>query len=94
MQKGCEIAGRERLVKLKKQSAEIVASGDYINQRKALKIAKEVCREMGWQWKDVSINDEYTYWFICTNSSRLGGNAWINVDKRTGRVFGVVYHDR
>jgi len=52
---------------------------------KALKIAEEVCKKEGWEWKYVSIEDHRDYWAIMTNSDADGCNAHIDIDKKTGK---------
>lgn len=58
-----------------------------ISKEEALKIAEEVCKLENWEWVDVSITDNQNYWDIMTNSSHLGMNGWIRIDKRTGKVI-------
>jgi hypothetical protein len=58
-----------------------------ISQAKALKIAERVCREAKWKWKDVSIVDANGAWQVTTNSHADGSNAFIRIDKRTGKVL-------
>ena len=58
-----------------------------ISKEDALKIAEQVCKESGWAWKDVSIQEGSEAWKITTNSKADGMNAFITVDKKSGRVL-------
>ena len=58
-----------------------------ISKEEALRIAEEVCKQENWEWVDVRITDNQNYWDIMTNSSHLGMNGWIRIDKRTGDVI-------
>jgi hypothetical protein len=61
---------------------------------KALKIAEEVCKQERWEWKDVSIESFRDYWHVTTNSSADGGNAEIDIDKKTGKVLEKWFNGR
>ena len=58
-----------------------------ISKEEALRIAEEVCQQENWDWVDVRITDNKDYWDVMTNSSHLGMNGWIRIDKRTGKVI-------
>jgi hypothetical protein len=58
-----------------------------IAKEQALRIAQDVCKEQGWEWKGINIVDYGTYWDVNTNWGRLGSNALIRIDKRTGEVL-------
>lgn len=64
-----------------------VAEKKDISKQEALKIAERVCREEGWEWKDVWIEEKENKWLIRTNSQTLGGNANIEIDKSNGKVI-------
>ncbi len=59
----------------------------YVFEKEALEIAKKVCEEEGWEWKDVSSSIENGKWQIRTNTSEDGSNAVIYVDTSTGEVL-------
>lgn len=65
---------------------EIIKDKD-VSKEDALKIAEEVCKEQGWDWVDVNIIDKEDYWDINTHKTRLGGNAFIRIEKKTGKVL-------
>jgi len=52
----------------------------------ALKIAEEVCKKEDWPWFDVNIIEYSNYWDVTTNSKSLGRNAFIRIDKKTGKI--------
>jgi len=61
------------------------ASG--ITRERAMDIARTVCAEQGWEWEAVHAEELAAEWRITTGFGRLGGNAFIRIEKRTGRVL-------
>lgn len=61
---------------------------------KALDIAKDLCEQEGYEWKDVSVEDNGAVWRIQTGGLQLGGNAEILVDKSTGEVVEQHFNSR
>jgi hypothetical protein len=58
-----------------------------VSREEALKTAKEVCEQQGWAWEDEHIADNKDFWDITTRWKTLGGNIFIRIDKRTGKVL-------
>ncbi|OGZ63966.1 MAG: hypothetical protein A2998_01265 [Candidatus Staskawiczbacteria bacterium RIFCSPLOWO2_01_FULL_37_25b] len=65
-----------------------------ISSEEALKIAEQECKKENWEFKDISISDEKDRWFVLTNKSFRGGNAFIYIDKKTGEVINKTYNLR
>jgi hypothetical protein len=61
--------------------------GSVISRGQALAIAEKVCKESGWEWKDISATEDGGRWIIKTNSKADGSNAFIHIDKITGQVI-------
>jgi hypothetical protein len=59
---------------------------DGVSREEALKTAKEVCDRQGWAWEDEHIADNKDYWDITAKWGRLGGNVFIRIDKKNGKV--------
>ena len=57
-----------------------------VSQAKALELAETVCRKEGWEWVDIHIDEDDGAWRIVTHFHRLGGNAFVRIDKKTGAV--------
>ena len=62
------------------------ASG--ITREMAVDIARGVCEEQGWAWERVHAEELAAEWRITTGFGRLGGNAFIRIEKTSGRVLG------
>jgi hypothetical protein len=73
-------------VNLVSSTITIEIVGDGISKEQALKIAEDICKEEGWEWVDVGINENGDYWDINTQKSRLGANAFIRINKKSGEV--------
>lgn len=50
-------------------------------------LAEEVCKEEGWEWANIHIEETDTYWEFTTNYNRTGRKAYIRIDKKTGKVL-------
>ena len=68
------------------------------SQETALETARRICKEEGWEWKDVHVeetnSDGRDIYFIRTNVSQLGQNAFIQIDKNTGVVIKAEFNPR
>lgn len=62
-----------------------------VSKDEALRVAEEICSKEGWEWVDVDIRDRNNYWEIQTHFHRLGGNAFIRIDKNTGKILNKHY---
>ncbi|MGV8121902.1 MAG: hypothetical protein AB2L14_19245 [Candidatus Xenobiia bacterium LiM19] len=58
-----------------------------VSREEALKIAERICREKGWPWEKPHVSESGLYYDISTNWGRLGGNAFIRIEKKTGTVL-------
>ncbi|MBN1893904.1 hypothetical protein JW906_05395 [bacterium] len=61
------------------------ASG--ITREMAMEIARSVCAEQGWEWEGVHAEELTAEWRITTGFGRLGCNAFIRIEKTSGRVL-------
>jgi hypothetical protein len=58
-----------------------------VSQEEALRIAEDICRKENWPWQDVAIADRDLFWEVVTKRATLGGNAFVRIDKKSGRVL-------
>lgn len=61
--------------------------GRIIPQTRGLDIAKKLCQQEGYEWKDASIEDAGDAWLVHTGGLQDGGNADILIDKTTGKIL-------
>lgn len=53
----------------------------------AVKIAREKCREEGWQWREpIVVNEGLREYHIMTNAGRRGSNVNVRVNAASGEV--------
>ncbi|MDQ7824853.1 MAG: hypothetical protein RDV48_18790 [Candidatus Eremiobacteraeota bacterium] len=57
------------------------------SREEALAIAEGVCREKGWKWVKPHANDNQLWWDVTTGFGSLGNNAFIRIEKSTGKVL-------
>ncbi len=66
-----------------------------ISEASAVEIAKRVCAENGWQWREpIAISEGLRRYRIMTNALCRGGNVNISIDASTGRVNSAVLSRR
>lgn len=82
----------EILKNLKAISNNIIVAKKGVSKEEALNIAERICKESGWEWKDVTIEEGKDKWTVATFSLRDGGNANIEIDKHTGKVINKFYN--
>lgn len=64
-----------------------------ISKEEALAIAKKVCKEQGWEWREkIIILERDGNYCVMTNKPQKGGNAEILIDKKTGEVVNKIFH--
>lgn len=68
-------------------ASNIAKKEDGVSEEEAMKIAEEVCKEEDWDWVQACIYDRETYWEIMTYCRQDGGNAFILINKKDGKII-------
>lgn len=88
MKKNRDMLANVPAVTIVSKAIEIkVVKGMPVSREEALKIAERTCREKGWPWEKPHVSETELYYDISTNWGRLGGNAFIRIEKKTGTVL-------
>jgi hypothetical protein len=64
-----------------------IAERPAVSREEALRTAQGICEQQGWAWEDAHIADNKDYWDITTRWGRLGGNGFIRIEKKSGKVL-------
>jgi hypothetical protein len=66
-----------------------------ISKADAVEIARRVCADKGWQWREpIVVTEGFRRYHVMTSAERKGGNANIRIDSLTGRVVSAVLAPR
>ncbi len=88
MKKNKELLTKVPAVTIISKPIEIkVVKGMSVSREEALKIAERTCQEKGWPWEKPHLAETDLYFDISTNWGRLGSNAFIRIEKKTGEVL-------
>jgi len=88
MKKNRELLSRVPSLTISSEEVRFTVTGTGgITQEKALAIAEEVCRKEGWKWVKPHARDNNLWWDVTTGFGSLGNNAFIRIEKSTGKVM-------